>query len=137
MNTPEWIEYTGSDDQIEEIKSARSYLVMCIDIGEECSKFISGPFVWVDTSDHIDPRIRAQSDLKEQMEASDVTRYLICQPHQYADLIKIWADTGCPVYIQVTMGSEDGYWLENLLPTTNAPDWNIPGAEYSLTQFED
>ena len=131
----EWIEYTGSDDQIEEIKSARSYLVMCIDIGEECSKFISGPFVWVDTSDHIDPRIRAQSDLKEQMEASDVTHYLICQPHPYADLIKIWADTGCPVWVKrpiavLRIG-------EPIVFKTTNPYWNIPGAEYRLTPFED
>jgi len=148
IDMSEWIKYDGSDKQIREIKSAKSYLVMGIDIGEECSRFVSGPLVWVDTSDHIDQRIRAQSNLKEQMEASNVTHYLICQPHPYADLIKIWADTGCPVWVKVTKRNDwvryiDGVYYkpramvhEYLEPTTK-PDWNIPGAEYRLTPFED
>ena len=145
----EWIKYDGSDEQIREIKSAKSYLVMGIDIGEECSRFVSGPLVWVDTSDHIDQRIRAQSNLKEQMEASNVTHYLICQPHPYADLIKIWADTGCPVWVRPTKPYEFEISDYENHPTTKlmvdhkgvylittAPDWNIPG-EYRLTPFND
>ncbi len=30
----EWIEYTGSDEQIDDIKSAKSYAVMGIYVGE-------------------------------------------------------------------------------------------------------
>ena len=150
IDMSEWIKYDGSDKQIREIKSAKSYLVMGIDIGEECSRFVSGPLVWVDTSDHIDQRIRAQSNLKEQMEASNVTHYLICQPHPYADLIKMWADTGCPVWVRPRKPYEfkisdylnhsttrlmvDG---KGVYLITATPDWNIPGAEYRLTPFED
>ena len=132
IDMSEWIKYDGSDKQIREIKSAKSYLVMGIDIGEECSRFVSGPLVWVDTSDHIDQRIRAQSNLKEQMEASNVTHYLICQPHPYADLIKIWADTGCEVWVK-----EGKSHRQPFIYVTDKPDWNIPGAEYRLTPFRD
>ena len=131
IDMSEWIKYDGSDKQIREIKSAKSYLVMGIDIGEECSRFVSGPLVWVDTSDHIDQRIRAQSNLKEQMEASNVTHYLICQPHPYADLIKIWADTGCPVYAK---HKATGQTDEVCGPRV---DWNHEEWEFSLTPFED
>ena len=132
IDMSEWIKYDGSDKQIREIKSAKSYLVMGIDIGEECSRFVSGPLVWVDTSDHIDQRIRAQSNLKEQMEASNVTHYLICQPHPYADLIKIWADTGCPVYWRSKHGGAAGACHENFPPFAHPNEF-----EYLLTPFED
>ena len=128
----EWIKYDGSDKQIREIKSAKSYLVMGIDIGEECSRFVSGPLVWVDTSDHIDQRIRAQSNLKEQMEASNVTHYLICQPHPYADLIKTWADTGCPVWYKHKFVAASGECNQLHVPFSY-PDI----CEYRLTPFED
>ena len=143
IDMSEWIKYDGSDKQIREIKSAKSYLVMGIDIGEECSRFVSGPLVWVDTSDHIDQRIRAQSNLKEQMEASNVTHYLICQPHPYADLIKIWADTGCPVWVRSNNlcyeDNNSNVWerFGLYVTSTTKPNWNIPGAEYRLTPFED
>ena len=140
----EWIEYTGSDEQIADIKSAESYAVMGIDVGEQCSKFVSGPFVWID--DHPDLRMKAQSSLKELLEASNVTHYLICQPHPYAAMIKIWADTGCPVWIMFPEQYKEtefigfelvGYFRTGTVFKTTLPNWNIPGAKYSLTPFED
>ena len=78
-----------------------------------------------------------------------LTHYLICQPHPYADLIKIWADTGCPVWVRPTKPYEFEISDYENHPTTKlmvdhkgvylittAPDWNIPG-EYRLTPFND
>lgn len=128
MNKPEWIEYIGSDEQIEEIDSGDNDILFRLGNGKvmfECE--VNG--YW------LEPFI-------------GVTRYLICQPHPYADLIKIWADTGCPVWVKVTKRNDwsryiDGVYYkpramvhEYLEPTTK-PDWNIPGAEYRLTPFED
>jgi hypothetical protein len=56
----------------------------------------------------------------------------LCQPHPYADLIKIWADTGCPVWVK-----EGKELARPFIYETSKPDWNIPGAEYRLTPFED
>jgi len=58
-------------------------------------------------------------------------------PHPYADLIKIWADTGCPVWVRYTEPTEDGLNIRWRTIKTNTPDWNIPGAECRLTPFED
>lgn len=111
-----WIEYTRDNKQIEEINRSESFLLKRKD--GAVSFVLHPPLVMNEMDDEV------------------TTHYLIGQPHPYADLIKIWADTGCPVWVQVTRGFEDGDWLENLPPTTT-PYWNIPGAEYRLTPFED
>lgn len=65
-------------------------------------------------------------------------------PHPYADLIKIWADTGCPVWVRCPAhkyewDSSLGNIIVDYIKTeaTNTPNWNISGAEYRLTPFED
>ena len=136
MSTPEWIEYTGSDKQIKEmLLAANRHGVMIIHHnGELC------PGIFTDSNElaqHLDKRTKYP-----------IKMFLLCQPHPYADLIKIWADTGCPVWVKVTKRNDwvryiDGVYYkpramvhEYLEPTTK-PDWNIPGAEYRLTPFED
>ena len=139
----EWIEYTGSDEQIQSLIAARHGFLIDADVlcysgiwnkfGEEGQRWWYTKFV---------------SDVKRQALDVDIKKYLICQPHLHADLIKIWADTGCPVWVKVTKRNDwvryiDGVYYkpramvhEYLEPTTK-PDWNIPGAEYRLTPFED
>lgn len=116
-----WIEYTGSAAQIEEIYN--NECMLRLPSGNEVSK---SKFVFV-------------SDLPKILET--ISHYLICEPHPYADIIKIWADTGCEVY---TREHHDNYYdgvLESTdyydLPPTDKPNWSIPGAEYRLTPFED
>ena len=108
----EWIEYTGSDEQIEEINNAKH-------------------------------------GFRTRLNKKGHTEFIICQPHQYADLIKIWADTGCPVWVRPTKPYEFEISDYENHPTTKlmvdhigvylittVPDWNTPD-EYSLTPFED
>ena len=82
MSTPEWIEYTGSDKQIKEmLLAANRHGVMIIHHnGELC------PGIFTDSNElaqHLDKRTKYP-----------IKMFLLCQPHPYADLIKIWADTG-------------------------------------------
>ena len=105
-----WIEYTGSDEQIEEINNARYGILAKNNFN----------YIWPDIYEHFD------------FAPIGATEYLICQPHPYADLIKIWADTGCEVWVK-----EGKSHRQPFIYVTDKPDWNIPGAEYRLTQFRD
>lgn len=110
MNTPEWIKYDGSDGQNREILGSKMD-VLC--------RYANGVH-----------------RLKSTMFTGDwrhktLTNYLICQPHPYADLIKIWADTGCPVYAK---HRETGQKCVLQGPRI---DWNYEEWEFSLTSFED
>ena len=120
MNAPEWIEYTGREDQIKEIKSASNGVIF-----EYVGSFgiDTSVFKYAKDKYHIDNRLENKA----------IAKYLICQPHPYADLIKIWADTGCPVWVRYY----HIFYCELVLRITTIPDWNIPGAEYRLTPFED
>ena len=105
-----WIEYTGSDKQISDIQTSEH-------------GWMTEDFITIDGSAPIHDLISVGE------------KYLICQPHPYADLIKIWADTGCPVWWRMIPKNHVG--LICRVFKTNTPDWNIPGAEYRLTPFED
>ena len=140
MNTPEWIEYTGGDEQLTELLTTDSKFM----IDNEWSVFHKPTRLNLPvTEDNLNWLAGLLCDTK-------VKKYLICQPHPYADLIKIWADTGCPVWVRPTKPYE--FKISDYLnhPTTRlmvdgkgvylittTPYWNIPGAEYSLTPFED
>ena len=111
-----WIEYTGSDEQIQELANARTGFIVRWADGK-----LSYPY-------------SMQYTVQEIEEAwGKFTHYLICQPHPYADLIKIWADTGCPVYIKPkTPGILCGSVVHG-----SRVDWNHDDFEFSLTPFED
>ena len=121
--TAQWVKYDGSDEQIAEIFSANDVLF----------RFKYRP-------DRLKSSI-FNSDINLYLKI--VTEYLICDPHPYADMICQWARTGQPVWIRVTKGTavqrasflygnrKFCYYL------TTIPDWNILGAEYSFTPFEE
>ena len=125
----EWIEYTGSDEQNRDILGSKADVLFMYSNGVH--------------------RLRS-SMFTGDWKHRTLTHYLICQPHPYADLIKIWADTGCPVWVRPRKPYEfkisdylnhpttrlmvDG---EGAYLITTTPDWNILGAEYSLTPFND
>lgn len=132
----EWIEYTGSDEQIRQIKAAKNGFMVRGDFYPKVDDLIFNGF----------------NVVSKAIFDTCSTHFLLCQPHPYADLIKIWADTGCPVYIKLPeklIGSSfQEYWDETKIynfvtatyppvVVTATPDWNIPDAKYSLTLFED
>lgn len=122
MSTPEWIEYTGSDEQIAEMWNA-----------EHGYAVISRGVIKIRVAkDSFSSREVFSEHAKNAIEY--VTKYLICQPHPYADLIDIWRLSGCTVWVRYRNAlSPKNFIVEE----TNKPDWNIPGAEYRLTPFED
>ena len=120
-----WIEYTGDNKQIEEINRSESLLLKRKD--GAVSFVLHPPLVMNEMDDEV------------------TTHYLIGQPHPYADLIKIWADTGCPVWVKgdikvmshlLHTGNKVTPYPTYTVIKTTKPDWNIPG-EYRLTPFED
>ena len=66
-------------------------------------------------------------------------RFKDCSPHPYVDMICQWAHTGQPVWVRFAIIiHEDGLTTRRVVTDeTNFPNWNIPGAEYSFTPFED
>ena len=126
----EWIEYTGGDEQLTELLTTDSKFM----VDNEWSVFHKPTRLNLPvTEDNLNWLAGLLRDTK-------VKKYLICQPHPYADLIKIWADTGCPVWIKELVRNytfSDCFNNKFDITKTNTPDWNIPGAEYRLTPFED
>jgi len=112
----EWKEYTGSDEQIEDMRNA----FMCRNrYGNELASIFNGNcFV---SAEH----------KKIFLKDNEITQYLICEPHPLADMICQQARTGQPVWIRFVaqdINKMIGY-------ETTKPDWNIPNAEYSFTPF--
>lgn len=130
MNTPQWIKYDGSDKQIAEINDS----------------VMRHGFILRNKYGSISPVIKQPWHVT-LIGDRDTTHYLICRPHPYADLIDIWRLSGCRVYVRITEYElhKHGCREYQVTYTSNGdtvlvtckPDWNIPGAEYRLTPFED
>lgn len=122
--TAQWVAYTGSDEQIAEMKKANDgYLLRC--------------------NDGIDVPYNEYEYLHENHKEV-VTHYLICNPHPLADMIIQQARTGQPVYVKVlreTWGMFKHTFIrheeKHTIYVTATPNWNIPNAEYSFIPFED
>src|SRR5690242_4812805 len=110
---PEWIEYTGSDEQIAELKnSPNGYLVRLAD----------------GRLSHL------AKNYKDSFSDLNIKEYLICQPHPNADMIDLWKQTGLPVWYKAKeCASFTGLCLGdefNLYPFANPDKY-----EYSFTPF--
>jgi len=120
----EWKEYTGSDEQIAEMAEADSFIIKANGVESHVMH-------------HID----------ERGLLVDCDEYLICNKHKYAKLIQRWSVTGQPVHVKVEcergnhlLDVSTGFYyfdLEHSVFITNTPDWDIPNAEYSFTEFKD
>lgn len=106
---PEWKEYTGSDEQIEEMNNSEHGFVMRFSDGTEVPVFHHG-----------NPRI-----------FEGITHYLVCEPHPLADMITRWAQTGQPVYWRNKENGGAGVCHDNFPPFAHADSFN-----YSFTPFE-
>lgn len=121
----EWKEYTGSGEQIEEMWNADGYIL----------RF----------SNKVDNRIRNAKEswsasfhfYEHCREAKHVTHYLICNPHPLEDMICQQARTGQEVWVRIPVSYERYGYCYITYGATTTPDWNIPGAEYSFTEFKE
>ena len=112
----EWKKYTGSDEQIAEMNAAirNSNNGILISLRDKNTKIIySGLYSY------------------------KFDKYLICNRHPLADMICQQARTGQPVWVKVTVNFDDYGLAYSYHEPTSQPDWNIPGAEYSFTPFDE
>lgn len=114
----QWIEYTGSDEQIEEILYAGGYIIR------------------TDTGYESDIRmvVGKREGLVSELNDGNVTHYLICQKHPLADMIERWARTGQPVWWRPKNSEIWGNassWGCDYIP------WHNPGYEFSFAPFEE
>lgn len=116
----EWKEYTGSDEQIEEMHLAADH---------------HGYLLKMEREDWDENEVIEGKHSHQRLSLYGVTHYLICEPHQHIDMIKQWADTGQPVWVRYEW--RDKTWPGVETYVTDAPDWNIPNAEYSFTPFDE
>lgn len=118
-----WTEYTGSDEQIAELVS-NTFIVNNINSifgNSKCvNKFYTGKTSEAD-----------KLWLREHFHEYRITKYWLIPADPLREMKIRWAQTGQPVWTRRKIENEYFYWL----PTTT-PDWNIPNAEYSFTEFE-
>ncbi len=115
---PEWIKYTASDKQIDEMTNAKNGWIVKYENGTQ-----------------------SQIEYGEPKDMKCPTHYLICQRHPLAYMINIWRQTGQPIWIKVPWSIPvdfeytkriNGYSIFE----TTTPDWNLYGyVEYRLTEF--
>ena len=113
----EWKEYTGSDESICEIADAIHGVLLRYKCGKE-TLIVTANRTWGVCLD-------------------DVTHYLICNPHPLADMICQQARTGRPVWVKEGRDFDRYGYAHSYHQPTTTPDWNIPGAEYSFTPFDE
>ena len=120
----EWIEYTGSDAQIEEILTAKHGFI----VDSQVSIFhkpLPGNYKGL-----------GAEYLRGHFSEYGVTAYLLCNPHPLADMICQWARTGQPVwYRALDCKSFTGQCLNdefNLYPFARPDKY-----KYSFTPLEE
>ena len=140
----EWKEYTGSHEQLDEMRqSAHGFVARN---ASSVSSIMSVKLNQLFLSGQKDPYLPELfgNKVSEFLNYNNTTHYLICNPHQLADMICQQARTGQPVYIRLK-GFErfspvlyDKYWFVNgySVVQSTTPNWNIPKAEYSFSPFE-
>ena len=127
--TAQWVKFDGSDEQIANIEKALEGYVLRLEA-------VSG-------THQTELLYRDEWD---KFGSERIIEYLICSPHPYADMICQWARTGQPVYVRITEDGDKNEFpeLSDFIESvkhvetycTNTPNWNIPGAEHSFTQFD-
>jgi len=140
----EWVKYTGSPEQIDEMINAAHGFICKNEETESGILTIKYGQLFSSMSHY--PILNAMWDgsLKRFMDNNNTTNYLTCNPHPLEDMICQQARTGQEVYIKVTKQclDKDRYQFVEVcighsIYVTTTPDWCIPGADYSFTPFEE
>jgi hypothetical protein len=129
--TPQWKKFTGSKEQIEEMRNAKDGFICRDEFGNESQIIIfnGGSFVGEWGNDREEILVfdgLADSHVKRYFKNRCTTEYLICQRSPHAEMIARHAMTGQPVYFR----NYEDEWLE-------AEDWDggilfNPDKEYSF-----
>ena len=119
----EWKEYSGSDDQISEMRTCKNGYVVRRKSGEEVC-FLS---------------------IEYKCRYEDVVSYWIIPDDPLREMKIRQAVTGQPVWVRVIesygcFNDDRSRWVmrsRSNISITTTPDWNIPVAEYSFTEFKE
>lgn len=147
----EWKEYTGAPEQIDEMINAAHGFICKNEETESGILTIKYGQLFSSMSHY--PILNAMWDgsLKRFIDNNNTTNYLTCNPHPLADMICQQARTGQPVWVRVKGTVSKEHWRCSQIWTVKTtageglysysqptePNWNIPGAEYSFTPFEE
>lgn len=107
----EWIKYTGSPEQISEIRNSKYGWLARVDAANDCNSIILDEYEPID-------------------DIQSIYCYLICNPHPLADMICQQARTGQPVWWKYKTRQE-------VYPCLGSPDWDDVNCEYSFTEFKE
>ena len=109
-----WKEYTGSDEQIAELWKADDGFIARFTDGSESQPIWATPHMTLNT----------------------VTHYWIIPDDPLREMKIRQSQTGQPVWIK-----HRTHWDKRInaiqIDCTTTPNWNIPGAEYSFTSFDE
>ena len=131
-----WVTYTGSDEQIAEISSAKHGFVCRNNETDSGILTIKYGQLFSDKSEYPILNAMWSGSLKRFVETHNTTHYWIISDYPLREMKIRQAQTGQPVWVRVSANFERyGYAYSYHQPTTT-PDWNIPNAEYSFTPFE-
>jgi len=131
-NLTKWTEYTGSDEQIAEISSAKHGFVCRNNETDSGILTIKYGQLFSDKSEYPILNAMWSGSLKRFVETHNTTHYWIISDYPLREMKIRQAQTGQPVWTRRKIENEYFYWL----PTTT-PDWNIPNAEYSFIEFKE
>jgi len=131
-NRTKWTEYTGSDEQIAEISSAKHGFVCRNNETDSGILTIKYGQLFSDKSEYPILNAMWSGSLKRFVETHNTTHYWIISDYPLREMKIRQAQTGQPVWTRRKIENEYFYWL----PTTT-PDWNIPNAEYSFIEFKE
>ncbi len=126
----EWQTFTGSPEQFLALSEARRGVIV---------KGMCEPVPMTDLQ-----------ELTAYFRKHGTFEFLICNPNPLEDMICQQARTGQPVWVRIELPNckdflrptypEDvliGIGTPTVVIVTNKPNWNIPGAQYSFTPFEE
>lgn len=135
----EWKEYTGSHEQIDEMMNAKYGFIARNITSESRIMRITIDQLFIEGQDEPYLPDLFGNKVENFLSFNNTTHYLICNPHPLVDMICQQARTGQPVWVRYSVVAHWWQSTEYEIKTirTTTPDWNIPGAEYSFTPFED
>ena len=141
-----WVQFTGSDEQIADIRKAKNGFILRYRKGEETEviRSVGSSFI----GDAIDSRRRMLSgdNIVEVLNRNSTTHYWLIPDDPLREMKIRQAMTGQPVWIKmksstywvIAMRGFDLIYQDHVVSVikSTTPDWNIPNAEYSFIEFE-
>ncbi len=131
INKTNWIEYTGTTEQIDEISSAKHGFVCRNNETDSGILTIKYGQLFSDQSEYPILNAMWSGSLKRFVETNNTTHYWIISDDPLREMKIRQAMTGQPVWVKEGIDCMKPFIYE-----TVKPDWNIPNAEYSFIEFE-